>query len=176
MRPQKKAAFLRRILHEDFQERRKLFSGKIINRKPLLILALTYPTVFIRLESSANSPKSFQLFRPREDKDDSTKKNTEPPKHLVLASQQIVDCLVEDVLRSEEQINEAGGQSSRTVAGVTTLYLFAKIRPQLLVEHVQTLQPYLSITCKTQVRSKNITHSADSNYSTKRIFKLATKM
>jgi cohesin loading factor subunit SCC2 len=107
------------------------------------------------------------LFKPKEDKEDATIKNTEPPPQLVLACQQIVDCLVESVLRMEEsnfdmtygkqsgasdqsQSNRTLGSNNRIVACLTTLYLFAKIRPQLLVEHVQTLQPYLSVTCKTQ--------------------------
>ena len=96
---------------------------------------------------------SLQLFKPREDKDDATKVNREPPKHLVLACQQIVDCLIESVLKTEEDnlVNEEGkGKSHRIVACLTSTYLFAKIRPQLLVNHVQTLQPYLSVRCKTQ--------------------------
>ena len=94
----------------------------------------------------------LQLFRPREDKEDATKKNTEPPAQLVLACQQIVDCLVESVLQIEESAMAANsqgstsrGSSQKIVACLTTLYLFAKIRPQLLVEHVQTLQPYLQV-------------------------------
>ncbi len=105
----------------------------------------------------------FQLFRPRENKDDATKKNTDAPPQLVLACQQIVDCLVETVLRFEEnsirekaaeaaqqQQQQSLGSSKRIVACLTTLYLFAKIRPQLLVEHAQTLQPYLQVQCKCQ--------------------------
>ena len=93
------------------------------------------------------------LFRPKEDKDDATKVIKEPPKVLVLACQQIVDCLMESVLKSEEQNiatlqMEAGdkpvGQSHRIVACLTTTFLFAKSRPQLLVNHLQTLQPYLN--------------------------------
>lgn len=99
------------------------------------------------------------LFKPKEDKDDATKKNTEPPAQLVLACQQIVDCLVESVLRMEESNSDMmssqgsgqpKGASSRLVACLTTLYLFAKIRPQLLTEHVQTLAPYLSVTARTK--------------------------
>ncbi len=96
------------------------------------------------------------LFKPKEDKEDATKKNTEPPAHIVASSQQIVDCLVESVLRMEEMTDESTdgqkrvGASNRLVACLTTLYLFAKIRPQLLVEHVQTLAPYLSVTSRTQ--------------------------
>jgi len=33
---------------------------------------------------------------------------------------------------------------------LTTTFLFAKTRPQLLVNHVQTLQPYLNVKCQTQ--------------------------
>ena len=140
------------------------------------------------------------IFRPKEDKDDSTKKNTEASPHLVLACQQIgkfflfffekrftynkteiyhiinscfsltVDCLIESVLRMEESSVEmmdpasnstdpqnqnnnsakAKGASNRLVACLTTLYLFAKSRPNLLVEHVQTLAPYLSVTVRTK--------------------------
>ena len=43
-----------------------------------------------------------QMFRPKEDKEDSTKVNVEPPKVLLTACQQIVDCLVENILRLEE--------------------------------------------------------------------------
>ncbi len=92
------------------------------------------------------------MFRPKEDKEDSTRQMTEPPPQVVLASQQIVDCLVESVLRMEENDDQQSskGSSNRLVACLTTLYSFAKIRPQLLVGHVQTLQPYLSITCRSR--------------------------
>ena len=92
------------------------------------------------------------LFIPKEDKNDATKVVKEPPKQLVLACQQIVDCLMETVLKSEERSQEetATGQSHRIVACLTTTFLFAKIRPQLLIHHVQTLQPYLNIKCFTQ--------------------------
>ncbi|XP_017893232.1 nipped-B-like protein B [Ceratina calcarata] len=96
------------------------------------------------------------LFKPKEDKDDSTKMQTEPPKALLTACKQIVDCLIENVLRLEEanleESEKSGkkGSSQRLVACLTTLYLFAKIRPRLLVNHASTLQPYLSLKCKTQ--------------------------
>ena len=95
------------------------------------------------------------LFKPKEDKDDATKVNREPPRHLVVACQQIVDCLIETVLKSEElAIREAedrtAGSSHRIVACLTTTFLFAKSRPQLLINHVQTLQPYLNVRCQTQ--------------------------
>ena len=101
------------------------------------------------------------LFRPKEDKDDATKKNTEASPQLVLACQQLVDCLVESVLRMEESNSDSmessengGGQtktaSNRLVACLRTLFMFAKTRPQLLIAHVQTLTPYLSVTSRTK--------------------------
>ena len=42
------------------------------------------------------------------------------------------------------------GKSKRVSACLTTLHMFAKTRPLLLVEHAQTLQPYLSIACNNK--------------------------
>lgn len=103
------------------------------------------------------------LFRPKEDKDDATKVNREPPKALVIACQQIVDCLIETVLKSEETTirdTETAGSSHRIVACLTTTFLFAKSRPQLLINHVQTLQPYLNVRCQTQGDYQIISHVA----------------
>ncbi|KAH9491444.1 hypothetical protein Btru_032197 [Bulinus truncatus] len=46
-------------------------------------------------------------------------------------------------------------KSDRTVGGrlvgcLSTLHLFSKIKPDLMVEHANTLQPYLDIKCNTQ--------------------------
>lgn len=89
------------------------------------------------------------MFKPKEDKDDATKVATEPPKALLLACRQIVDCLIENVLSLEESSLDSNGSSQRLIACLTTLYLFAKIRPQLLVKHASTLQPYLGLKCQS---------------------------
>ncbi|XP_050736968.1 nipped-B-like protein isoform X1 [Eriocheir sinensis] len=96
------------------------------------------------------------MFKPREDKEDVTKVVSEPPKSLVTACKQIVDCLVRHILVLEEDGQNATGPQPRTttqriLACHKTLYLFAKIRPQLLVDHAITLQPYLAWRCQTQV-------------------------
>lgn len=101
------------------------------------------------------------MFKPREDKDDVTKVVSEPPKTLVTACKQIVDCLVRHILVLEEDGQNATGPQPRTttqriLACHKTLYLFAKIRPQLLVDHAITLQPYLAWRCQV----KN-THDCD---------------
>jgi len=87
----------------------------------------------------------LSLFKPKEDKDETTKVATEPPKALLTACKQIVDCLVENVVTLD---GGGGGTSQQLVACLTTLYLFAKIRPQLLAAHSLTLQPYLSLKCQ----------------------------
>uniref|UniRef100_A0A8C6XQP6 Nipped-B protein n=1 Tax=Naja naja TaxID=35670 RepID=A0A8C6XQP6_NAJNA len=43
-----------------------------------------------------------------------------------------------------------GVNSSRLVACITTLFLFSKIRPQLMVKHAMTMQPYLTTKCSNQ--------------------------
>ncbi|XP_050313224.1 nipped-B-like protein isoform X2 [Anthonomus grandis grandis] len=96
------------------------------------------------------------LYKPKEDKDDSTKINTEPPKALLVACRQIVDCLIENILSLEENSAQRGA-SERLLACVTTLQSFAKIRPQLLIKHASTLQPYLGLKCQTDADAKIIT-------------------
>uniref|UniRef100_T1JC53 Nipped-B protein n=1 Tax=Strigamia maritima TaxID=126957 RepID=T1JC53_STRMM len=88
------------------------------------------------------------LLKTKDDKEDVSHQ-----KQVLKACQQIVDCLVENVLQLEEKpLIDGKGQatSQRLVSCLTTLYLFAKIKPSLLVNHATTLQPYLSLKCNTQ--------------------------
>ncbi|XP_076440937.1 nipped-B-like protein A isoform X2 [Babylonia areolata] len=74
-------------------------------------------------------------------------------KTAILACTQIVDCLVENVLRIEEksvEMSEGRNTNSRLVACLSTLYLFSKIKADLMVRHATTLQPYLDIKCNSQ--------------------------
>ncbi|KAL7838956.1 hypothetical protein SRHO_G00256140 [Serrasalmus rhombeus] len=64
---------------------------------------------------------------------------------------QLVDSLVEYILRHEEALAEHKSvNSTRLVACITTLYLFSKIRAQLMVKHAMTMQPYLTTKCSSQ--------------------------
>ncbi|XP_023275339.1 nipped-B-like protein A [Seriola lalandi dorsalis] len=66
---------------------------------------------------------------------------------------QLVDNLVEHILKYEESLadcEDKGVNSGRLVACITTLYLFSKIRAQLMVKHAMTMQPYLTTKCNTQ--------------------------
>ncbi|XP_055682843.1 nipped-B protein isoform X1 [Lutzomyia longipalpis] len=81
------------------------------------------------------------IFKPKENKEDTTKTPKEPPKQIVTACEQIADGLVDAIMKLE-------GTDSRKLLGcITTVHLFAKIRPQLLVKHAITLEPYLNIKC-----------------------------
>jgi cohesin loading factor subunit SCC2 len=81
-----------------------------------------------------------QIFEPKENKED-CKLKKEIPKTLITSCQQIVDGLVNSVMVLESQENK------RIVGCITALHLFAKIRPQLLVQHALTLESYLNIRC-----------------------------
>ncbi|PKU35584.1 nipped-bhypothetical protein [Limosa lapponica baueri] len=66
------------------------------------------------------------------------------------ACTQLVDNLVEHILKYEESLSDSdnkGVNSGRLVACITTLFLFSKIRPQLMVKHAMTMQPYLTTKC-----------------------------
>ncbi|KAF7700983.1 nipped-B-like protein B isoform X1 [Silurus meridionalis] len=70
------------------------------------------------------------------------------------ACAQLVDNLVEHILKYEEEslsdCESKGVNSNRLVACITTLYLFSKIRAQLMVKHAMTMQPYLTTKCNNQ--------------------------
>lgn len=48
---------------------------------------------------------------------------------------------------------DKGVTSGRLVACITTLYLFSKIRAQLMVKHAMTMQPYLTTKCNVSTIS-----------------------
>uniref|UniRef100_A0A182MZ11 Nipped-B protein n=1 Tax=Anopheles dirus TaxID=7168 RepID=A0A182MZ11_9DIPT len=94
------------------------------------------------------------IFEPKESKEDSKLKK-EIPKTLIKACQQIVDGLVEATMRLE------GAENTRLVGCITALHLFAKIQPQLLVNHAISLEPYLNMRCQNQIISKFISSIAE---------------
>ncbi|VDK23311.1 unnamed protein product [Taenia asiatica] len=69
-----------------------------------------------------------------------TKEEGEKIRPAEKACVQIVECLVQNIIR----LDEISGQPKRLVACLATLHLFTKIRPYLTVKHAMLLQPYLS--------------------------------
>ena len=70
------------------------------------------------------------------------------------ACKQIIECLVDKVLSLDEQSSETAsikGVSQRLVSCLCTLYLFCKVKADLLVEHTMTIQPYLNIKCNVSI-------------------------
>ncbi|CAL8128684.1 unnamed protein product [Orchesella dallaii] len=110
------------------------------------------------------------LFKPNDDNKESMRGrqkilNCEPPPAVLEASKQIVDCLVEHVLRIEETesvLSEATSSSSskRFSACAATLFLFAKVRPQLLITHATTLEGYLSLRCQNSADLQAVSNIA----------------
>ncbi|KAK6104387.1 Sister chromatid cohesion C-terminus family protein [Brugia pahangi] len=84
---------------------------------------------------------------------------------LLFASRQIVDTLVDNVLTLDSKMASGGGEvinsseestsmnaaaahkehQERMLACLSTLSLFSKAKPDLMVKHAETLQPYLSM-------------------------------
>uniref|UniRef100_A0A8D3C1Q0 Nipped-B protein n=1 Tax=Scophthalmus maximus TaxID=52904 RepID=A0A8D3C1Q0_SCOMX len=56
----------------------------------------------------------------------------------------------EQLLQNVSYCEDKGVNSGRLVACITTLYLFSKIKAQLMVKHAMTMQPYLTTKCNTQ--------------------------
>lgn len=101
-------------------------NGKNIKKKSFK----TFTTIF-----------HLQVFEPKESKNDDTKGKKEIPPTLIRSCQQIVNGLVNSIMDLEKT------NGSRLVGCVTALHSFAQIRPQLLIEHAISLEPYLNIKC-----------------------------
>nr|XP_041632486.1 nipped-B protein isoform X2 [Drosophila kikkawai]XP_041632487.1 nipped-B protein isoform X2 [Drosophila kikkawai]XP_041632488.1 nipped-B protein isoform X2 [Drosophila kikkawai] len=104
----------------------------------------------------------MSIFRPKDNmlKSDGTvndpiKKNTEPPQDIILACQQLADGLVDRLIELEDTDN------AQMLGCITTLHLLAKVRPQLLVRHAMTIEPYLNIKCHSATAAKFICSVAD---------------
>ncbi len=83
----------------------------------------------------------FQVFEPKESKEDSKVKK-EIPQTLIKSSKQIVSELVNSIMKLEQS------DTHRLVGCIQALHSYAYIQPKLLVEHAITLEPYLNIHCE----------------------------
>ncbi|XP_062142733.1 nipped-B protein isoform X1 [Drosophila sulfurigaster albostrigata] len=104
----------------------------------------------------------MSIFKPKENMlkldgsaQEPVKKNTEPPAEIVLACQQLADGLVDRLIELEDTDN------ARMLGCITTLHLLAKVRPQLLIRHAMTIEPYLNIKCHSASAAKFICAVAD---------------
>jgi cohesin loading factor subunit SCC2 len=74
---------------------------------------------------------------------------------LIRSCQQIVNGLVNLVMEYEKS------NMGRLVGCMTALHSFAQIRPQLIIEHAITLEPYLNIKCSSNEQIKFISLLAE---------------
>uniref|UniRef100_A0A336LQA0 Nipped-B protein n=1 Tax=Culicoides sonorensis TaxID=179676 RepID=A0A336LQA0_CULSO len=79
------------------------------------------------------------IFEPKENKED-TKAKKEIPSTIIKACQQIVNGLVNTTMTLE-----GSDRSTKLVGCISALHLFAKVRPQLLVNHAETLASFLNV-------------------------------
>lgn len=98
--------------------------------------------------------KIKKVFEPKEVKDDNKGKKEISPV-LVRSCQQIVNGLVNLVMEYEKS------NMARLVGCMTALHSFAQIRPQLIIEHAITLEPYLNIKCSSNEQIKFISLLAE---------------
>lgn len=96
-----------------------------------------------------------QVFEPKESKSDDNKGKKEIPPTLIRSCQQIVNGLVNSIMELEKS------NGARLVGCVTALHSFAQIRPQLLVEHTISMEPYLNIKCSSNEQIKFISLLAE---------------
>ncbi|KRX94601.1 Nipped-B-like protein, partial [Trichinella pseudospiralis] len=66
-----------------------------------------------------------------------------------LAARQIMRCLVEHVLVIEEKLVESNNSNSyqRFLWCLSTICVFSKVEPRLMIPYIETMQPYLSMSC-----------------------------
>jgi cohesin loading factor subunit SCC2 len=99
------------------------------------------------LLSPPGDPASKGMLKEEEERD-SRHMTAQQLAQVAAASSQIVDVLVREMLCSGE--NEQRNKTV-TVSAMTTLWLFGKVSPKLIVDHISVIQPFLSMRCSTQL-------------------------
>lgn len=95
-----------------------------------------------------------------EEEEDRPGRSQEQLQQVTNASVQIIDVIVSDILCGES--NEKETERKYTIlSAVTTLWLFAKVSPQLLLKHVSIMQPFISTKCVTYLDAMIISKVAE---------------
>ena len=80
-------------------------------------------------------------------------------KEVFKSCKQIVNCLIENVLNTENASNASPQEYKRLVASFATLHLLSKIKPENFINHAETMLPYLNIKA-TNPNDNQIINSA----------------
>ena len=67
------------------------------------------------------------------------------------ASTQIIDSIIRDVLCSIDLDQPNTENKSTMLSAMTTIWLFGKVCPKLLIDHISTIQSYLTLKCITAI-------------------------
>jgi len=97
------------------------------------------------LLTSPNDPNAKLL---KQEEDVVKHQSAEKIAQVTQASAQIVDCLIRDILCSNDQ-DQRNNDKSKMLSAMTTIWLFGKVCPKLLIDHITTIQSYLTMRCNT---------------------------
>ena len=81
-------------------------------------------------------------------------------KEVFKSCKQIVNCLIENVLNTENTSTASAQAYKRLVASFSTLHLLSKIKPDNFINHAETLLPYLNIKATNQNDNQIINSAA----------------
>jgi len=96
---------------------------------------------------SPNDPNAKLLIK-QTDEDAIKHQSAEKIAQVTNASTQIIDCLIRDVLCSNDN---SRNDKSIMCSAMTTIWLFCKVCPKLLIDHISTIQSYLTMRCNTSL-------------------------
>ncbi|KAK4337295.1 hypothetical protein RND71_044120 [Anisodus tanguticus] len=102
------------------------------------------------LTSLLASPNDPNLKSIKTDDDIIKHQSVEKVVQVTNASTQIVNVLIRDVLCSMD-LDQPNNYKSMMLSAMTTIWLFGKVCPKLLVDHISTIQSYLTMRCNTSL-------------------------
>jgi len=103
------------------------------------------------LFAAQNDVNKKKTITELEEEEDRTPLSAQQLQQVKSASAQIIDVLVSEVLCGDHSQESTQQRKHSILSGITTLWLFGRVCPQLLLDHVSTFQPFLSNKCATQM-------------------------
>jgi cohesin loading factor subunit SCC2 len=102
-------------------------------------------------QNDQNKKKTVTELALEEEDDSKTTLSEQQLQQVTSASSQIIEVLVSEILCGDSSNTNAAQSKSDILSAITTIWLFSKVCPHLLLNHISTLHPYLSTKCTTQL-------------------------
>ena len=102
-------------------------------------------------QNDQNKKKTVTEMALEEEDDSKSAQSVQQLQQVTSASSQIIEVLVSEILCGETSHANAAQSKSEILSAITTIWLFSKVCPNLLLNHISTLHPYLSTKCTTQL-------------------------